>query len=576
MLDRQTDAQTSDGTIPVLDHGYVMLIEHWGSDERIIEAARMSTNKGFQGWGPNIVRVRQCDECMIFEDEPGGKGECIGGGTHTYLTGQSVERRVSGDEKLLAYLYKHKHSSPFEMAGMIIEVQAPIFVFREWHRHRTQCLAPDTLIHFDSPKSRSNRRFVYKMRIEDIWRKWQPTIRTTRLERQTNSLWPRSRIQEMQLRCADELQSEIVYTRVLDVIKGDPKPMIRVTTSSGKSLSASLDHKVFTSVGWLTLQEAIRTNSLLAVEGVKRFNTLGWETPPIDESAEIWRPILGWSDLYEVSNMGRVRRVGCPPKKTTIGLHGYPVTNLNRPGQQVLRTVHSLVLETFIGIKVEGQEARHLDNNRWNSRLDNLSWGSSEDNSGDMIKSDRQQRLVVNFEEIVSIEDLGLVESYDLEVEGPWHNFIADGFVVHNSYNEMSARYTPLPDLNYVPTVERLMSMSQSNKQASASSDADMLTENKAREWIGYLSEQHRLAQTCYEVGLKIGVPKELARLCLPVARYSRMRASANLRNWLAFLTLRMAPNAQMEIREYASVVGGLVAELFPRTWSLFVEDLER
>jgi hypothetical protein len=39
--------------IPVLDHGYVQLIETWGSDHAIIEAARMSTDKGFLGWGPH-------------------------------------------------------------------------------------------------------------------------------------------------------------------------------------------------------------------------------------------------------------------------------------------------------------------------------------------------------------------------------------------------------------------------------------------------------------------------------------------------------------------------------------------
>jgi thymidylate synthase ThyX len=48
------------------------------------------------------------------------------------------------------------------------------------------------------------------------------------------------------------------------------------------------------------------------------------------------------------------------------------------------------------------------------------------------------------------------------------------------------------------------------------------------------------------------------------------MRASANLRNWLAFLTLRMDKAAQWEIRQYANVVGDFVAEKFPRTWSLF------
>ena len=85
----------------VLDHGFVTLIESWGSDERIIEAARMSTQKGFEGWGPK-------------------------------------EDGSAGDEKLLGYLYRNNHATPFEMGGAVIEVQAPIFIFREWHRHRTQ------------------------------------------------------------------------------------------------------------------------------------------------------------------------------------------------------------------------------------------------------------------------------------------------------------------------------------------------------------------------------------------------------------------------------------------------------
>lgn len=48
--------------------------------------------------------------------------------------------------------------------------------------------------------------------------------------------------------------------------------------------------------------------------------------------------------------------------------------------------------------------------------------------------------------------------------------------------------------------------------------------------------------------------------------------AGANLRNWLAFLTLRMDSAAQWEIRQYANAVGGFIAELFPRAWELFVE----
>jgi hypothetical protein len=62
----------------VLDHGYVELVESWGSEERIVEAARMSTAKGFLGWGD--------------ADQP-------------------------GDEKLLRYLYEHKHDDAVRDGG---------------------------------------------------------------------------------------------------------------------------------------------------------------------------------------------------------------------------------------------------------------------------------------------------------------------------------------------------------------------------------------------------------------------------------------------------------------------------
>jgi thymidylate synthase (FAD) len=139
------------------------------------------------------------------------------------------------------------------------------------------------------------------------------------------------------------------------------------------------------------------------------------------------------------------------------------------------------------------------------------------------------------------------------------------------SYNEMSARYIPLPDENYMPTVDRLLAganTATTNKQAQGSGVE--LTGPQAMQWLAALEQVYIHAQQVYQLGLNIGIPKELARLPVPVARYSKMRASAVLRNWLAFLTLRKAPNAQWEIRQYADAVGTLIAERFPRTWELF------
>lgn len=247
--------------IKLLDHGYVRVVETWGSDERIIEAARMSTAKGFEGWGPKHVRVPS--------KLPSG--------------GETIETRP-GDEKLLRFLWENAHATPFEMAGAIIEVQAPIFVFREWHRHRTQ------------------------------------------------------------------------------------------------------------------------------------------------------------------------------------------------------------------------------------------------------------------------------------------------------SYNEMSARYTPLPDVSYMPTIDRCLVVNGANKQANAADGASSLTHEQALDWLEDVARIYEQCEAVYQKGLRIGIPKEVARIVIPVGRYSRMRASANLRNWLAFLTLRSDRNvgAQWEIRQYGNAVHELLAPVFPRTVALFDEGTKR
>ncbi len=140
------------------------------------------------------------------------------------------------------------------------------------------------------------------------------------------------------------------------------------------------------------------------------------------------------------------------------------------------------------------------------------------------------------------------------------------------SYNEMSARYAPLPDLNYIPTVERLMIGAQatSNKQAGTVAGSETITLAAAEAFRSNLAQTYADTELRYQLALGAGVPKELARCHLPVGRYSRMRASTSLRNWLAFLTLRMDPGAQWEIRQFANVVGDIIACEFPHTWSLY------
>ena len=84
-------------TISCLDHGFVSLVDHMGSDLSIVRSARVSVDAAWRAG----------------EDE--GK-----------------------DARLIHRLWRDKHTSPFESVVFTFEVMAPIFVFRQWHRHRTQ------------------------------------------------------------------------------------------------------------------------------------------------------------------------------------------------------------------------------------------------------------------------------------------------------------------------------------------------------------------------------------------------------------------------------------------------------
>lgn len=146
------------------------------------------------------------------------------------------------------------------------------------------------------------------------------------------------------------------------------------------------------------------------------------------------------------------------------------------------------------------------------------------------------------------------------------------------SYNEMSARYIPLPDENYVPNLQVLLQRSAdgaaaANKQAQGTR---ALTEEQALIDLDDLEDAYEKMEHLYRGFLSRGWPKELARLVIPVARYSQMRAKANLRNWLGFMTLRCAPNAQWEIRQYADAVAAIIQEKFPRTYALWEEGFDR
>lgn len=137
------------------------------------------------------------------------------------------------------------------------------------------------------------------------------------------------------------------------------------------------------------------------------------------------------------------------------------------------------------------------------------------------------------------------------------------------SYNELSARYSPLPAEFYIPDLDVIGEQSKSNKQARA------LGQVRLGHRIGRLLmiAHSRGAYALYQFLLWLGWPRELARIVLPLNVYSRMFGSVNLLNLLRFLTLRDHDHTQWETRQYAIALLRLVRPLVPVAAAAWEQD---
>lgn len=139
------------------------------------------------------------------------------------------------------------------------------------------------------------------------------------------------------------------------------------------------------------------------------------------------------------------------------------------------------------------------------------------------------------------------------------------------SYNEVSARYTELPEEFYVPEPGVIGVQSKSSKQArDIDGGASVESSISSRLIEAANTESFR----AYRALLKAGVPRELARSVLPMSTYTRMFAKVDLSNLFRFLRERLHPHAQWEIRQYADVLLRIARQVAPVSTEVFEESL--
>ena len=123
-------------------------------------------------------------------------------------------------------------------------------------------------------------------------------------------------------------------------------------------------------------------------------------------TVEQWRPVVGYEGLYEVSDQGQIKRVEgrvwnrrgfwITRKEGVLrpgtDSDGYLIVGLCKGGVRKTKKIHQQVLLAFVGSCPSGHQTRHLNGERKDNRLVNLSWGTHAENMADIERHGNRHR----------------------------------------------------------------------------------------------------------------------------------------------------------------------------------------
>ena len=557
--------------IDVLDHGYVRVVDTLGSDLSVVNAARVSYSK----------------ESTTLDYK---------------------------DEKLIDFLIREKHDSPLRHAAITFEVYAPLEVARQWWKHAVGSTHTESqqgwnescLPVWQELWSYGNLRFT----VQDALDGKQIPLRSVNddnvvVPNRIAAVWPSGK--QAVFTAIDEFGNKVSATgnhRVLTPNGYRPLKDLGVG-----DLIAHNGMPAYTDKSWLA--NMAETHTAVEIAKIADVTTrtiheykkkFGIATTP--HVSKPWANREWLKEHYVDKNMTLVETASLAGCSTHTIRKWAKKFGLQKDNIQVLKDwqkengtfipSQEVALEraqkskqtrlnkygksgeyygdggTYrrIALQQEGwttcfycespiDEIHHKDRNRDNNAVENLVGLCSEHHY--LIHGKRP--AVVGFSKIVSIEDAGVWDTYDIEMELE-DNFIAGGIVVHNS-----RRYVTESPEFYIPNHFR--SKPENSKQGAG----DYIEDGSNFKWRNALDSFYGKAEELYEMAMKDGIAPEQARLFLPAyGLYVRWRWTASLDALLNFISLRLGEGAQNEITEYANAVGKVVIEKFPATFNAWVK----
>ncbi|MDE5083410.1 MAG: FAD-dependent thymidylate synthase [Trichodesmium sp. St18_bin1] len=418
------------------------------------------------------------------------------------------------------------------------------------------CLSGNTKVRFGYSSLSQEQKF-YEETIEKLANLWHYGSKNQQTSK--DAKYMQESISSRTIFTLDTKTNQIVSSKITNIYINGERETYTIKTVSGKEIRATLEHQFWTNQGWKRLKDFDGSTQLCEVQ------LAGNKITP----KEIKNSSLGFlgSDIFQGETREPSRLLSNLKIKKLSKSKNYLFTSLSHgiESDKVSQVnPHRLVMENFKLLEeLEQLEVRHFNENSFDNRLENFPWGSSKGNKIDNISNNSFSDNCGVFVDIESIERFGKEITYDLEVEHPEHNFIANGLVVHNSFDVQSYRFCS-------GKVIAVADGKTDIETAFYLRPVGEYSDRKGKKYYYSAEQREKDLQWCleasrkYKLDLEFGMSEEHARGKIPFDYRQHFVVSFNCRSLLHFLDLRLKKNAQLEIQKLCELMWPHVQDWVP------------
>ena len=467
------------------------------------------------------------------------------------------EDKITDDsaERMVRMMIKSGHEAMIEFADLTFHIVADRSVLAQLSRHRLMSLAVESqryCVAGNMALKTSNEH--NKLTIEELY------------ENKVNSKngsWKRMRIEQL-----DENTGELVYNKISDIVYNGKMPVYRLKTLLGYELVCTSDHRIYTIDGYKKLGD-LNVGDCIYVNG----NDVACDKLYLDKDWLYYQSVTlnkcytdiakefgfnvstvkKWAYRFDLPSKGMGNHKKMIPWNKGLDKSDYRIKNMvdalnayhfnGKNDVKLKKLNNNSNYRKFISNRcsicgsTDNLIVHHIDKNRENNDVSNLITLCSKCHT----RLHSKNLNILYSDKIVSIEYVGIKNVYDIEMNSNYHNFIANGVVVHNC--------------NY--------SKDKFNHSVNFIIPCNLKNYDK---WETFCSDAEETYFDMIEHGDKAEVARSVLPNCVATSIYVRM----NMRELRHFLGLRLSNHAQADIRDIANQMYNLVREHYP----VYVEDL--